>query len=461
MDPAGMLSAGDDAAADSRSAATGPVIPIVRQTLTLNQDLVKPATGPGEGTAKPKSPPKLVRRTAKPPSAPPPAPPMARRDLVMPAVKQGDIQSAELPPAEPGGGSTGAGTVSGTDADPNAGRGTDTVATRDAAAGQRREQIEHDNVQLASLTRAPASACTLPPAPPPIPPSRAADEGQAGGPKSLIGARRQSTWLRFAALTPPTEGRGRIAIVLDDMGLSLFRSDRAIALPRPITLAILPYGNQLAGLVARARTAGHEVLLHLPMEPKAADVDPGPNALLTGLPTVELDRRIAANLGRLDSYVGVNNHMGSRFTASAREMRRVMRALKARDLLFLDSLTTGRSTGHRLAREFGIPSVVRDIFIDNDRNPAIIRRQLALAVARARSHCHAITIGHPYPETLNALESWLPTLAAQVLVLIPVSSLVSTGLADNGGLKGKQEAGTQARSRDHARDQLGLAKTAP
>ncbi|MDE0728644.1 MAG: divergent polysaccharide deacetylase family protein [Alphaproteobacteria bacterium] len=121
-----------------------------------------------------------------------------------------------------------------------------------------------------------------------------------------------------------------------------------------------------------------------------------------------MDRRIAVNLGRLNGYVGVNNHMGSRFTASARDMRRVMVALRARDLLFLDSLTTGRSTGHGLAREFGIPTVVRDIFLDNDRAPASIRRQLARTVARARGHGHAIAIGHPYPETLDALESWPP-----------------------------------------------------
>ena len=113
--------------------------------------------------------------------------------------------------------------------------------------------------------------------------------------------------------------------------------------------------------------------------------------------------------------------MGSRFTASARDMRRVMVALRARDLLFLDSLTTGRSTGHGLAREFGIPTVVRDIFLYNDHAPASIRRQLARTVARARGHGHAIAIGHPYPETLDALESWLPRLAAQGLV--PVSAL--------------------------------------
>lgn len=299
----------------------------------------------------------------------------------------------------------------------------------DAEEARRRERIEHENVRQANLT--PPSL--LPPAPPPMPStnddaatlagSGSSATGATGAPRSLAKA-PQLTWQRFAALAPPIKGRAQVAIVLDDMGLSQFRSDRAIALPRPITLAILPYGNHLDGLVARARTAGHEILVHLPMEPQAADADPGPNALLTGLPIAELDRRIAANLARLDGYVGINNHMGSRFTASAREMRRVMRALQARDLLFLDSLTTGKSTGHSLAREFGIPSVVRDIFLDNDRDPAKIRKQLERTVARARKNGHAIAIGHPYPETLDALESWLPGLAKRGLVLVPISALV-------------------------------------
>ena len=262
-----------------------------------------------------------------------------------------------------------------------------------------------------------------------------ASAGATGAPRSLAIA-PQRTWQRFAALAPPAKGRAQVAIVLDDMGLSQFRSDRAIALPRPITLAILPYGNHLDGLVARARTAGHEILVHLPMEPQAADADPGPNALLTGLPIPELDRRIAANLARLDGYVGINNHMGSRFTASSREMRRVMRALQARDLLFLDSLTTGKSTGHSLAREFGIPTVVRDIFLDNDRNPAKILKQLERTAARARKNGYAIAIGHPYPETLNALESWLPGLAKRGIVLVPISALVKQRASGASGAPG-------------------------
>ncbi|MDP6816316.1 MAG: divergent polysaccharide deacetylase family protein, partial [Alphaproteobacteria bacterium] len=176
----------------------------------------------------------------------------------------------------------------------------------------RREQIEHENLLLAiRLSGAAAawsdtapspspSAGTAPTVAPPSPSPSTAPAVLPTAPPPYTAPK--ATWQRFAALAPPTGGRPMVAVVLDDLGLSQFRSDRAVALPRPITMAILPYGRNLDGVVARARAAGHEILLHLPMEPSSGDRDPGPNALLTGLPQAELDRRIAANLGRLDGY---------------------------------------------------------------------------------------------------------------------------------------------------------------
>ena len=129
-----------------------------------------------------------------------------------------------------------------------------------AAEARRKEQLEHENVRLANVT-APA---VLPPAPPPLPPAEtvpreavteaAAAAGRAAGPSP--GALPRGTWQRYAALTPPIEGRAQVAIVLDDMGLSQFRSDRAIALPRPITLAILPYQPVEKGAIDRVSLDG-------------------------------------------------------------------------------------------------------------------------------------------------------------------------------------------------------------
>lgn len=262
-------------------------------------------------------------------------------------------------------------------------------------------------------------------APPQAPSSPRTATDAAEWPKAPDRTAEAPTWRRFAALAPEADGRPRIVIVLDDMGLSEYRSDKAVALPRPLTMAVLPYGPEPEALVARARAAGHEVLVHLPMEPRSRDKDPGPNALITGLPKSELDRRIAANLDRMDGYVGINNHMGSRFTASAQDMDRVMLALRKRGLLFLDSLTTGASVGRRLALKHGVPSAARDIFLDNSRTPADIAKQLSKVEKQARENGYAIAIGHPYPETLDALSQWLPGLNAKGFVLAPLSAIVA------------------------------------
>lgn len=236
-------------------------------------------------------------------------------------------------------------------------------------------------------------------------------------------------WRRYAAVAPAADGKPMIAIVLDDVGLSQFRSDRVIALPRPVTLAVLPYGVNLQGLVARARAAGHEILVHMPMEPTDASVDPGPSALLTGLDAAELERRLRHNLDGLSGYVGTNNHMGSRLTASVPAMEVVMRVLHERGLLFLDSLTTGRSVAGRTAARHGVPALSRDIFIDAERDPAFILEQLDRAARLARQNGYAIAIGHPYPETLRALEAWLPLLADQGLRQVSISAIVAARVA--------------------------------
>lgn len=281
----------------------------------------------------------------------------------------------------------------------------------------KRERIEPAQPQSHALEKAPALAAadtTAAVQPPPAAP---------------VSVQQPPAWRRFAAVAPAVDdSRPQIVVVLDDLGLSEFRSDRAVALPRPLTMAILPYGQEPGALVARARAAGHEVIVHLPMEPQSGEKDPGPNALLTELSIVELDRRIAHNLDRMQGYVGVNNHMGSRFTASSRDMERVMLALKARGLLFLDSLTTGASQGRRLALRHGVPSASRDIFLDNDRSPRAIAAQLSKVEAVARRQGHAIAIGHPYPETLDALSRWLPMLRERGFELAPISAVVARRL---------------------------------
>lgn len=255
---------------------------------------------------------------------------------------------------------------------------------------------------------------------PPVPtePSEPPAEGQVAAvpPVPLM------TWQRNAMPADVGPNQPMIAIVIDDMGLDRARSQRTADLPAPLTLAYLAYANDLAVQTRAAREAGHELMVHVPMEP-GANLDPGPNALLTGLTPEELGRRIDWNLSQFDKFVGINNHMGSKATSDRAAMTTVMSKLKDRGLLFLDSRTSGATVAESEAARQGIPALRRDVFIDHDPSEIAVRAALLEVEEVARSQGHVIAIGHPKDATIDALVEWLPDVRARGFALVPVSAV--------------------------------------
>ncbi len=233
----------------------------------------------------------------------------------------------------------------------------------------------------------------------------------------------EPAWKRYATATQIPEGNAMLAVVIDDVGLNNARTDDVISLPASVTLSFMPYGEDLQARVDKARTLGHEVMLHLPMQPESDKEDPGPKALLTTLPPQEMQDRVVWNMDRFTGYVGFNNHMGSKFTADQDGMGVVMREAAKRGLMFLDSRTTPHSKGTAAAARFGVPLLKRDIFIDNVATEAAVRTQLDKAVELARKRGVAIVIGHPHKATVAALKAWIPTL--QDVTLVPVTALLN------------------------------------
>lgn len=244
---------------------------------------------------------------------------------------------------------------------------------------------------------------------------------------------RLPAWERLALAMPDPGGRPMIAVVIDDLGLDRKRTDRAVRLPGPLTLSFLTYAEDLDGQTAAARAAGHELLLHVGMEPTGADVDPGPNVLRVGDSPGEIRRRLAWGLDRFRGFVGINNHMGSKFTADPEGMRVVMSELGTRGLLFLDSRTTPGSVASAVAGEFGVPVAVRNVFLDNVNHVQAVTARLAQVEALAWEQGHAIAIGHPRDATLAALSRWLPSMQEKGLVLAPLSAIVRKGLRREAG----------------------------
>ena len=254
-------------------------------------------------------------------------------------------------------------------------------------------------------------------------------------------------WQRYAVPVAPSDGRPRIAIVIDDLGLSAARSRRVAALPAPLTLAILPYGRAAVAMAREFRARGHEVLVHLPMQPGRASADPGPQALTVDLDDAELARRIAWNLDRFGGYVGANNHMGSRFTRDPAGMLTVIAELKRRGLLFLDSRTTPATVGALVAERLGVPGLERDFFLDSEGPTSDVAAVLRQVEQRARRTGRAIAIGHPFPVTLQALRLWLPAARAAGFQIVPISALITPppAAAVSGAPGGGDDGTTAAR----------------
>jgi len=233
------------------------------------------------------------------------------------------------------------------------------------------------------------------------------------------------TWQRNA-LPFVTDGRPKIAIVIDDMGVDRNRSEQVVALRPPLTLSYLTYGRDLRHQTAAARKAGHELLMHIPMEPTSTTIDPGPNVLLSGMEETELLQNLRWDMEQFDGYVGINNHMGSRFTSNLKGMMSVMNELNSRGLLFLDSLTSASSKGSKAARIVGIPHLVRNVFLDHVDDLDSIKKRLHDTERLASKNGYAIAIGHPHDNTLAALAPWLATVEERGFQLVPLTALLTS-----------------------------------
>jgi hypothetical protein len=272
-----------------------------------------------------------------------------------------------------------------------------------------------------------ASAADLPI--PPVPPLTAMAPRMlpTSKPRSAPEGGTIPAWVRYSVTAPARDARPWIAVVIDDLGVDKRRTDRTIALSGPLTLSFLAYATDLPRQAEAARKAGHELLVHVPMqplEPLARGLDTGPNDLEVGMSRAEILQRLRWDLARFDGYVGINNHMGSRFTSDRDSMRPVVEELRERGLLFLDSRTVARSSALDLAREYGVPHAGRDVFLDNELSSPAITTQLAELERVARHSGMAIGIGHPHDETLDALQRWLRELSSKGMQLVPVSAIV-------------------------------------
>ena len=220
-----------------------------------------------------------------------------------------------------------------------------------------------------------------------------------------------------------SQGRPRVAIVIDDMGYHPAVGRALLALDLNLSFSFLPHAPFTLELEQLAYEQGRDVLVHLPMEPRDSQWDPGPGALLLSMDADRLRAVLQEDLRAVPHAIGANNHMGSRFTEDATAMRRVLTVLAAEGFFFLDSFTTPRSQGLREARRLGVPAGRRHVFLDNVHDSSRVCVQLRRLVAKARRQGAAIGIGHPNQATLDSLRRCRKELL-EAVELVGVHELV-------------------------------------
>lgn len=222
-----------------------------------------------------------------------------------------------------------------------------------------------------------------------------------------------------------TASKGEIALIIDDFG---FRQDMVAefsAIRRSFTFAVIPFKPYSADAAAKGLASGHQVMLHLPMEPMAGiDSADAAATVRAGMTAAQVRELIDRSTGSLTGIIGVNNHQGSRATADRALMEPVMKELKQKGLFFVDSRTSGRSVAAETARRENVKTTENDLFIDGIADADYVKKQLRTAGDMALRLGSVTVIGHARPTTAAALREMIPELEAKGIRFVFVSQVV-------------------------------------
>lgn len=218
------------------------------------------------------------------------------------------------------------------------------------------------------------------------------------------------------------EQSAKIVIIIDDMGINREKTRKISSLQYPIMASFLTYSPHLREQIEQSQNSGQEIMVHVPMEPSVMQ-NYTEQMLTTDMTDEEIIKTLNEMLAQIPQAVAINNHMGSKFTEDEYRMGVVMRVLKEKGLIFVDSKTSAKTQGYKQAKILNVVSFIRDIFLDNENNYDYILSQLQKTEKIALKKGYAIAIGHPKEQTYKALKDWLPSLEGKGLQLIPISKM--------------------------------------
>ncbi|GJL92308.1 divergent polysaccharide deacetylase family protein [Hyphococcus sp.] len=227
------------------------------------------------------------------------------------------------------------------------------------------------------------------------------------------------------------EGGGakpRVAIVVGGLGLNSAVTERAIDdLPPEISLSFAPYAKNLDFWTRKARQAGHEVLIELPMEGYGASTQAlGAAGLLSTRTPEENLQRLDWLMARFGAYFAATNYMGAKFSADEASIAPILAKLKESGVGYIDD--TGAAA--RVAGSLPMATVSRMIpAAPDDQDLRAVKRELSVLEKIAERDGFALGKTYAYAATIDEIARWSKTLEEKGFVAAPASALLRSATA--------------------------------
>lgn len=195
--------------------------------------------------------------------------------------------------------------------------------------------------------------------------------------------------------SPITLAKTPLMIIIDDFGNNQKGTNEMLSLDMPLNIAVMPFLDSSTKEAELAYENGHEVLVHLPLEPKSGKASwLGPKPVTTNLSNDEIRAIVLEAIESVPHAKGMNNHTGSKATEDERVMRVVLEVCKEKGLYFIDSRTSHQSVVGKIAQEINLPYLENQLFFDHEYSREYMNRQAQKLLTRLNERPFMIAIGH-------------------------------------------------------------------
>lgn len=227
---------------------------------------------------------------------------------------------------------------------------------------------------------------------------------------------------------PPAVNGAKLVLVFDDGGQNLSHLEKFVALPFPITVAVLPKLAHSKQAAERVRNSGNELILHQPMQAVNLLVNPGPGAITPEMTLYEIESCLKENIAEIGPVSGLNNHEGSLICEDEIRIGAVLRTVSDAGLYFIDSRTTSQTRVPQAAMSMGLSYYERAVFLDNTKNRSDIIAEVMKGISSANKNGAAILIGHIWSADI------LPAILTELYPLLTEKGYVFTTVSKSGAL---------------------------